>query len=138
MKPILKIIVAMMMSSLLTACASALSERDMYFTASALTKLSAAVDVTVRFNRSSGSLSDSELLRLSVSDDQSLLAPFEHYTVRVLRNGRRSVVLVCEHDGGRALLEDAGCTAKLDRHHWQSVPVVACDFTLDVITTCGP
>lgn len=140
MKPIFKIAVAMMMSSLLTACASApdVSERDMNFTASALTKLSAAVDVTVRFNKSSENLADSELLRLSASDDQSLLTPFEHYKVRVLQSGRRSVVLVCEPDGGKALLEDAGCTAKLDRHHWQSVPVAACDFTLDVMAVCGP
>jgi hypothetical protein len=138
MKPIFKGVVTMMMSSLLTACASTPNERDMNFTASALTKLSAAVDVTVRFNRSSENLSDSELLRLSASDDQSLLIPFEHYTVRVLRSGLRSVVLVCEHDGGKALLEDAGCTAKLDRYHWQTVPVTACNFTLDVIAVCGP
>jgi hypothetical protein len=138
MKPIFKGAVAMVTISLLAACASAQSERDMNFAASALTKLSAAVDATVRFNKSSENLADAELLRLSASDDPSLLTPFEHYSLRVLRSGRRSVVLVCEPDGGKALLEDAGCTPKLDRHHWQSVPVAACDFTLDVIAACGP
>lgn len=138
MNPIFKVILALAVSSLLAACVSAQSERSMNFAASALTKLSASVDATIRFKHPSEALTDAELLRLSVAHDPSLLTPFENFTVRVLRDGRHSVVLVCEANGGKALLEDSGCTAKLDHHHWRNMPGITCEFTLDVKALCGP
>ena len=120
----------------LTGCASAQSERKMNFTASALTKLSASVDATIRFKKPSEQLTDDELLKLSVAHDPSLLVPFKGFYIRIFRDDPRAVVLVCESGGGRALLEDAGCTAKMDRHRWSESPGTSCDFTLDVKSAC--
>lgn len=121
--------------AVLAACAST-PEREINFLASAMTKLSAAVDATVRFRRPADGMAEAELLRLSVAHDPALLKPFDGMTLRVLREARDSAVLLCEPNAGKALLEDAGCTAKLDRHRWNS-GADRCEFTLDVEEVCA-
>ncbi len=111
-------ITAILTACLLAACATQLTEREMNYLASALTKVSAAVDVTVRYRRSTESLPETELLQLSMAHDPALMRPFSSLTVRVLRDGQDSAILVCEPRTGKALLEDAGCTAQLDQHNW--------------------
>lgn len=120
----------------LASCATQPSEREMNYLASALTKVSAAVDATVRYRRPPEGLSEAELLRTATAHDAALMKPFDGMTVRVLRSGRDSAVLVCQA-GGRALLEDAGCTAKLDVHRWNAVGVAQCEFILDVSKVCA-
>ena len=120
---------------MLAGCAST-PEREINFLASAMTKLSAAVDATVRFRRPPDEIAEAELLRLSVAHDPALLKPFDGMTLRVLREARDSAVLLCEPNAGKALLEDAGCTAKLDRHRWNS-GADRCEFTLDVKEVCA-
>lgn len=118
------------------ACASRPSEREMNSLASALTKVSAAVDASARYRRSTDSLDEEQLLKVSTAHDASLMKPFEGMTVRVLRVGRDSAVLVCQANHGRALLEDAGCTARLDAPRWNTSPN-PCEFTLDVKQICA-
>lgn len=65
------------------------------------------------------------------------MKPFDGLTVRVLRDGRDSAVLVCEAQSGKVLLEDAGCTAKLDQHRWNSGAIDHCEFILDVEQVCA-
>lgn len=120
---------------LLAACASAQSERDMNYLGSALSKLSAAVDATVRYDKPAEDVDEATLLQLSVAQDASLLQPFNGMTVRIRRQGQASAVLVCEAPGGKALLEDAGCTARMDSHRWRDE--TACQFTLDLSATCA-
>ena len=121
---------------LLASCATQPNEREMNYLASALTKVSAAVDATVRYRRPPESLSEGELLRASTAHDNQLLKPFEGMTMRVLRTGRDSAVLVCQPQG-KPLLEDAGCTAKLDVHRWRAADGGdRCEFTLDVNKVC--
>ena len=84
----------------------------MYIKASALTKLSAAVESTVRYKNPPTGLDERELLTLSTRHDPALLDNFKGYTIRVLRQSRHSVVLVCDATGSRALLEDAGAPAR--------------------------
>ena len=120
----------------LASCATQPGEQEMNYLASALTKLSAAVDATVRYRRPPEGLSEGELLRTATAHDPELMKPFEGLTVRVLRRGRDSAVLVCQ-PGGRALLEDAGCTAKLDVHRWSAAEGTQCEFTLDVHKVCA-
>jgi hypothetical protein len=91
---------------------------EMYIKASALTKLSAAVESTVRYKNPPTGLDDRELLALATGHDPALLDNFKGYTVRVLRQSRHSVVLVCDATGNRGLLEDAGCSGPMDRHRW--------------------
>lgn len=45
-------------------------------------------------------------------------------------------VLVCTRDGTHALLEDAGCTGKLDRKRWQESPSAPCQPTLQIAAVC--
>ncbi|MEO8654219.1 MAG: hypothetical protein ABI409_08855, partial [Ramlibacter sp.] len=119
-------------------CAAQDSGQKMFATASALTKLSSSVEAVVLFRNPSAALTDRELLRLATAGDPQLLRAFEPFTVRVLRHEQGVVLLVCQPDGGPALLEDASCTAKLDRHHWRDDPGARCEFTLKMPEVCAP
>jgi hypothetical protein len=125
--------------SFLTGCTSNPKRpgpEEMYSQASALTKLSAAVESTVRYKNPPSELGESELLVLATRHDPVLLKNFKNYKVRVLREARHSVVLVCDASGTRALLEDAGCTGPMDRERWKdkSEP---CEFSIDTEKICG-
>lgn len=106
----------------------------MYIKASALTKLTTAVEATVRYQSVPNTLSDQELLKLSTEDDPSLLEPFTGYVLKVNKKFNHAIVLVCNSDGTRGLLEDAGCTAAMDNHLWQKN--VPCTFTLRSEVLC--
>jgi hypothetical protein len=121
----------------LVACASQPSEREMNYLASALTKVSAAVDVTARHRRSADGLNEAQLLQAATAHDPSLMKPFDGMTVRVLREGRDSAVLVCKANGGTPLLEDAGCTANMDVHRWSQAASDRCEFTMNVKQVCA-
>jgi len=123
---------------LLFGCASsqAWSEKEMNELGSALTKLSSSVESTVRYKGMGADLPDDKLLILSTKHDPGLLEPFQGYALRVLRQNGHTAVLVCTEDGLAALLEDAGCTARMDQHHWKARPVPPCEFTLDLAKVC--
>lgn len=107
----------------------------MYIKASALTKLSTAVEVTVRYEAPDENLSDEELLKIATEDDPNLLDPFVGYVLKVNREFGHAVVLVCNADGTKGLLEDAGCSAKMDKHHWDEVK--PCSFTISAAVVCS-
>ena len=109
---------------------SADEEHDMNRLASALTKLSSAVEATVKFKHPSPLLSSRELLLLSTVHDTKLLTRFAPYEVLVYRNKDVVTLLVCERKRDRALLEDQACTARMDQHHWRSSAMTMCAFTL--------
>ena len=74
-------------------------------------------------------------INLAVEDDPGLLVPFEDYVLKAKCENQQGVVLVCNSAGDRALLEDAGCTTRLDfRGDGASR---ACDFNLDVNSLCN-
>jgi hypothetical protein len=108
----------------------------MYIKGSALTKLSAAVESTVRYKNPAPDLSDSELLALATRHDPVLLENFNGYKVRVLRQDRHSAVLVCDAAGTQALLGDAGCTGPMDRNRWLG-KMELCEFSIDIKKICG-
>jgi hypothetical protein len=108
---------------------------EMYIKASALTKLSAAVESMVRYKNPSPSWTDSELLSAATEHNPALLNNLDGYRLRVQNRNRHAIVLMCSASAERALLEDAGCTGQMDRHHWQ-VPS-RCEFTLSVEQICG-
>lgn len=109
----------------------------MYSLASALTRLTSAVESAVRYRNVPADATEEAVLEFATRDDRSLLEPFARYRVRVQRQGRDAVVLVCGRKQPIRLLEDAGCSAKLDRHHWPSAVALPCEFTLDVISACS-
>jgi hypothetical protein len=125
--------------SFLAGCTSSqrrVDSEEMYIKASALTKLSAAVESTVRYKNPLPELGESELLTLAARHDPILLENFKGYKVRVLRNDRHSVVLVCDATGTHALLEDTGCSGPMDRHRWMGKPE-PCEFSIDTKAACG-
>ncbi len=131
-----KTTVFILVGALLASCATQPDEREMNYLASALTKVSAAVDATVRYRRPPENMSEGDLLRAATAHDSQLMKPFDGLTVRVLRGGRDSAVMVCQ-PRGKALLEDTGCTAKLDVHRWNATGANdRCEFTLDLDKVC--
>jgi hypothetical protein len=111
---------------------------QMYGLASALTKLSAAVESAVGFKDPPAGITDAGLVEFATQHDPTLRTPFEGYTLRTLRRDPHAAVLVCTPDGKRALLEDAGCSAALDKHRWKDDPPTPCEFTLDLAAVCAP
>ena len=107
---------------------------EMFIKASALTKLAAAVESTVRYKNPPPGLDEKELLVRATQHDPALLRNFKGYKVRVLRQDRHSVVLVCDASGQRALLEDAGCSGRMDRHRWMGKQ--PCEFSIDTKEVC--
>ena len=112
------------------------NDEEMYHLASALTKLSAAAEATVRYESPPAGIDEEELLRLATQHDPALLKSFESYFVRVLSRDRHAIVLVCTKDKARGLIEDAGCSARLDMHLWQAQPPKSCNFTIKVEDVC--
>jgi hypothetical protein len=119
-----------------SAFADRIDESTMLPLAAALTKLSRAVDAAVRYDSGAAALPEQELLKSSTAHDPSLLEPFAEYAVGLSVRTPDSSVLVCTKDRSRGLLEDAGCTAPLDRHLWQAPEPLACRPVLDLAAVC--
>ncbi len=109
----------------------------MYALAPALTRLTSAVESAVRYKNAPPGLRDDALLEFATRHDRSLLEPLKRFRVLAKREGRDAVVLVCGRKQPVRLLEDAGCSAKLDRHHWRSPEPLPCEFTLDAAAICA-
>jgi hypothetical protein len=125
-----KYIVFMMSIALMTPeCVAEFNDyqKKMFSLTSALTKLSAAVEKTLKYNNPDQNLSDKELLELSTKHDESLLEPFHEYKVKILRENKHAILLVCDV---RALFEDLGCTKDVDRLPWMPKQASPCTFTL--------
>jgi hypothetical protein len=112
-----------------------LDNEAMLTKASQLTKLSTAVESTVRYKNPPAGLDDQGLLKLATQHDPQLLDNFSDYKVQVLIAERHSVVLVCTKDGKQGLLEDAACTVVFDQHLWKNSSS-PCEFTLNTKTAC--
>jgi hypothetical protein len=112
------------------------SEEEMMTAAAALTKVSAAAEANLRYGTPSDTLSDAEFLAQSVAHDPGLLRPVSAYQIKATRQGGNVAILVCSQDGTVALLEDAGCTAAMDRHRWRDDPRSPCAFTIDLALLC--
>jgi hypothetical protein len=74
------------------------------------------------------------LLENAIRHDRGLLAPeFDPYLLKVRYQKAYAVLLLCSKDGSRVIMEDAGCSARLDRQVSRDVP---CEFTLVVKGSC--
>lgn len=121
-----------------TAChvGSATDESEsMYQLASPLTKLSSAVESTCFYKNPPPGAADHTLLGLATAHDVTLLEPFVDFKLRAECKQQHGFVLVCSKDGDRGLLEDAGCSGKLDGHLWKDHKK-SCEFTLSVQASC--
>ena len=112
-------------------------EKQFYRLATGISKLSKAVEAVVAFDSPPIETTGPELLVLATEHDPSLLAPFSEYSLHVFRQGDHATVLVCTSDGRYALLEDAGCSAALDRHAWKYKPLAQCRPAIDLERVCS-
>lgn len=122
---------------LLSGCATRNQEHEMNFLASALQKVASSIDSQVRYQDAPMSVSSEELLKQVAKEDPKLMRHFDHRVLRVLRQGDDTAVLLCEAGPGRALLEDAGCTATTESHRWSEPGLQRCEFTLNLKAVCG-
>lgn len=132
----LSLIALIVLFSFGCASSNAFSERDMNELGAALIKLSSSVESAVRYKGMGGDISDDRLLIIATKHDPSLLEPFSGYKLRVKIQDNHAAVLVCSKDGANALLEDAGCTARMEEHRWKDQPLSPCEFSLDLKETC--
>lgn len=109
------------------------AKEDVMPLASRLTKVTMAVESTVQYKSPPKEARDEELLKLATAHDPSLLGPLKNHRLRAENRDGHGIVLLCTKDG-KALFEDVGCTAKLDKHLWESP--ATCEFTLDVSEAC--
>jgi|SRR5690242_9642201 len=99
-----------------------------------MVNLSSAVDTYFSGLPKAPGDSDSDILRNATQHDKRLLAPeFKPYVLKVQYQNRNAVLLLCTKDGSHAIMEDAGCSARLDR---QVTDVLPCQFTLRVAQGC--
>jgi hypothetical protein len=100
-----------------------------------MVNLSRAVN-TYFMDLSEKPIDDNEtILHKATSHDPSLLTPFppDTYILKTNYQNPYAVLLLCTKDGDRAIMEDAGCSARLDR---RVINVAPCEFTLRVSQNC--
>lgn len=99
-----------------------------------MVNLSSAIDTYFTDLSKAPTDSDATILQNATRHDKRLLAPeFEPYVLKVQYQNPFSVLLLCSKDGKQAIMEDAGCSARLDR---QVLHVAPCEFTLRVSRGC--
>lgn len=123
---------------LLCACStpvdSAPSAKERGRLSTQMVNLSSAVDAYFADLPQAPTDSDAVILQNATRHDKRLLAPeFEPYMLKVQYQNPYAVLLLCSKDGQWAIMEDAGCSARLDR---QVMHRAACEFTLRVKQGC--
>lgn len=127
-----------LMTLSLGACSfssASVTRDEMNIRASQLTKLSAAMESYVRYDNPASGMDEDDLLKAATKDQPQLLSDFSNFKLRVLSRDRHATILVCDKEGKRALLEDAGCTGKMDLRHWEKIDA-PCSFTLSTEEVC--
>ena len=99
-----------------------------------MVNLSSAVDAHFTDLPQAPTDSDAVILQKATRHDKRLLAPeFELYMLKVQYQNPYAVLLLCSKDGQWAIMEDAGCSARLDHQVMDRAP---CKFTLRVKRGC--
>jgi len=99
-----------------------------------MVNLSSAVDTYFADLSAAPTESDATILQNATRHDVRLLAPeFEPYLLKIQFQNPYAVLLLCSKDGNRAIMEDAGCSARLDRQVMNDAP---CEFTLHISKGC--
>lgn len=120
----------------LASCAWAGEDDRMYEMAARAAQVARAVHYTARSPAIAPELDGEALVARASVNDPATLAALADFHVTARRQGKASVVLVCDKARTQALLEDAGCTQPVERHRWQESPRGACAFTVDPASVC--
>jgi hypothetical protein len=129
-------LILFLLSFSILSCAHATEDEKMLQLGSALTKLSLAVEDFIHFEDVPADMTDTDILSRATDHDPRLLTPFNDVKLRVKSDMKHAIILVCTKDETQALLEDAGCSAPLDAHLWESPSPLACEFTLSAAEAC--
>ncbi len=132
------ILISLTAALLLAACvaptASALDAEERGRLSAKMVNLSSAVDTYFADLAEAPIDGNVSILQSATRHDPRLLASeFEPYMLKVQYQKSYAVLLLCSKDGNRAIMEDAGCSARLDR---QIAHGTACEFTLLVNPGC--
>ncbi|MHB1117740.1 hypothetical protein [Sideroxydans sp.] len=132
------VLIKLLPSILLVACISATadtpsaSERGILSTKTV--NLSSAVDIYFSDFTEEPKESVATTLKNATQHDKRLLDKvFSNYELKVQYQNPYAVLLICSKDGRSAIMEDAGCSARIDRQVTSSAP---CEFTLKVTHGC--
>jgi hypothetical protein len=133
-----RLLISLIVALLLGACAAPIAgvpdAEERGILSVKMVNLSSSVDTYFADLSSAPLGSDDSVLHNATRHDPSLLAPeFEPYLLKAQYQNRYAVLLLCDKDGKRAIMEDAGCSARLDR---QITDVAPCEFTLHVTQGC--
>lgn len=133
-----RILVTLVASLLLSACVTPINAapdaEERGHLSTKMVNLSSAVDTYFADLSEAPTDSDATILQNATRHDKRLLAPeFDHFVLKVQYQNPYAVLLLCTKDGNWAILEDAGCSARLDR---QVTHVAPCEFTLYVHRGC--
>ena len=123
---------------LLTACATsnalAVDEDERGILSTKMVNLSSAVNAYFSGLPSAPVDNDETILKNATQHDPRLLADeFKPYLLKTQYQNPYAVVLLCSADGKQAIMEDAGCSAQLDRQIKDDAP---CEFKLHVTKGC--
>lgn len=132
-----RILISLIAALLLGACTSIAATPDAKERGILSTKmmnLSSAVDTYFESLPEMPFDTNENILKLATRHDPSLLAPeFQPYVLKAQYQNPYAVLLLCSKDGKQAIMEDAGCSARLDRQVTGDAP---CAFTLAVQPGC--
>jgi hypothetical protein len=132
-----RILFSLAAALLLAACATIAAAPDAEergILSTKMVNLSSAVDVYFENLPEAPLDADDIILKNATRHDPSLLAQeFQPYMLKTQYQNPYAVLLLCSKDGQRAIMEDAGCSARLDRQVTDDAP---CKFTLVVKHNC--
>ncbi|MGZ5052928.1 MAG: hypothetical protein ACXWF8_09740 [Methylobacter sp.] len=120
---------------LLTACVGSVVEvKERQVLSDKMVNLSSAVDSYFSDLAEAPIDSEINIIRSATRRDPRLFGPeFQPYLLKVQFQNPYAVLLLCSKDGSQAIMEDAGCSTRLDRQVNQAAP---CEFTLHVTQNC--
>ena len=96
-----------------------------------ITKLTRKVHVGIRKD-----ISNSDELLVFVNEKfPDIIENFSDYSILVKNDSQKAVVLMCNKEKTKALVEDVVCTAKVDAPKLYEKNL-SCDFQLDVLEVC--
>lgn len=122
---------------LLGGCGSTtVRQEDPAALAKSLGRLSKAMESYLLYEHRPPGASQEVLFSEGTRDEPGLLKEFDGYKLVLAREQPRSMILVCTPDGKRALMEDVGCTVKIDRKLWEDGVNAPCEFTLEIKEVC--
>ncbi|MEJ2437424.1 MAG: hypothetical protein P8Y49_05505 [Sulfurovaceae bacterium] len=106
-------------------------DEDMSLLEPAVAKLTATIQSRVDDENFDANITDEELLKLAIKEDESLIDPFyDHYSIKISREKKHAIVMICTEDERYALFEDLGCTDEVDMGYWILKNPPSCDFQL--------